>query len=273
MAPPFSGRSNGAESPPEAAVSAARQSRNRTARSVWSAWSLLPLSNHPRLTTAPASWTHSKRFAWQIAHKNFRSLRTTWTIAVQCRGPSRIPRRPSQQDRSPPRFPIRLPHSGYCQVRSLRHCMPKLKGIRLGIAEVVDLARSWESQRDSGIHPGLRGTSYPGMPRRRPRNPEIPVAGLVWTLLSALSFWCLPAKHAGGAQTRVSGELSRVLMCHSGAWIFQIKRKSAETTSNRERAQMNGRTIQACAVRPNGAASRIGSQHRRAGAPARPADG
>ena len=161
MAPPFSGRSNGAESPPEAAVSAARQSRNRTARSVWSAWSLLPLSNHPRLTTAPASWTHSKRFAWQIAHKNFRSLRTTWTIAVQCRGPSRIPRRPSQQDRSPPRFPIRLPHSGYCQVRFRRHCMPKLKGIRLGIAEVVDLARSWESQRDSGIQPRVARHELP----------------------------------------------------------------------------------------------------------------
>src|ERR1035441_1646480 len=29
------------------AMSAARQSRNRTARNVWSAWSLLPLSNHP----------------------------------------------------------------------------------------------------------------------------------------------------------------------------------------------------------------------------------
>jgi hypothetical protein len=32
-------------------------------RSVWSAWSLLPLSNHLGLATVPASWTHSKRFA------------------------------------------------------------------------------------------------------------------------------------------------------------------------------------------------------------------
>src|ERR1035437_2742311 len=36
-----------------------------SARSVWSAWSLVPLSDHPCLTTAPASWTHSKRFAEQ----------------------------------------------------------------------------------------------------------------------------------------------------------------------------------------------------------------
>ena len=28
---------------------------------------LLPLSNHPRLPTAPASWTHSMRFAWQFS--------------------------------------------------------------------------------------------------------------------------------------------------------------------------------------------------------------
>ena len=32
--------------------------RNQTARSVWTARSLLPLSNYPRLPTAPASWTH-----------------------------------------------------------------------------------------------------------------------------------------------------------------------------------------------------------------------
>jgi hypothetical protein len=59
----------------------ARQSRNRTARSVWSAWSLLPLSNHPCLATAPASWTHSRRFAWQFIHKNPRSLRTSSAAA------------------------------------------------------------------------------------------------------------------------------------------------------------------------------------------------
>src|ERR1035437_2833744 len=46
----------------------------RIARSVWSAWSLPPLLKHPRPTTAPASWTHSKRFAWQFIHKNLRSL-------------------------------------------------------------------------------------------------------------------------------------------------------------------------------------------------------
>jgi hypothetical protein len=45
------------------------QCRNRTARSVWSARSLLPLSNHPCLTTAPASWTHSKRFARQFIRR------------------------------------------------------------------------------------------------------------------------------------------------------------------------------------------------------------
>src|ERR1039457_6892531 len=32
--------------------------RSRIARSVWSAWSLLPLSNRLCITTAPASWTH-----------------------------------------------------------------------------------------------------------------------------------------------------------------------------------------------------------------------
>ena len=67
-------------------ASPARPSRNRTARSVWSAWSLLPLSNNPCLTTAPASWTHSKRFAWQIVHKSLRSLRAYWSIAVQREG-------------------------------------------------------------------------------------------------------------------------------------------------------------------------------------------
>src|ERR1035441_8228661 len=51
----------------------AQQDRSRTARSVWNAWSLLPLSNHPRLTTAPASWPHSKRFAWQFIHQNLRN--------------------------------------------------------------------------------------------------------------------------------------------------------------------------------------------------------
>jgi hypothetical protein len=49
-------------------LTTARQSRNRTARSVWNAWSLLPLSNRPHLTTAPASWTHSIRFARQFVH-------------------------------------------------------------------------------------------------------------------------------------------------------------------------------------------------------------
>ena len=66
------------------------QSRNRAARSVWSAWSLLPLLNHLGLTTAPASWPHSKRIAWQVIHKNPRSLRTTSTIAVQRSRDARI---------------------------------------------------------------------------------------------------------------------------------------------------------------------------------------
>jgi hypothetical protein len=42
---------------------------------------LLPLSKHPGITTAPASWTHSKRFAWKFAHSNPRSMRTTTTTA------------------------------------------------------------------------------------------------------------------------------------------------------------------------------------------------
>src|ERR1035441_9147964 len=61
------------------------QRRNRTARSVWSAWSLLPLSDHLRLTTAPASWTHSKRFAWQFIYKNPCSLQAIPTIALRIR--------------------------------------------------------------------------------------------------------------------------------------------------------------------------------------------
>lgn len=61
------------------------QRRNRTARSVWSASSLLPLSDHPRLTTAPARWTHSTRFAWQFSHKKLRGLRAIPTIALRIR--------------------------------------------------------------------------------------------------------------------------------------------------------------------------------------------
>ena len=41
----------------------ARRSRNQTARSVWSAWSLLPLSNRATHPTAGASSTHSIRLA------------------------------------------------------------------------------------------------------------------------------------------------------------------------------------------------------------------
>ena len=63
-----------------------RQSRGRTARSVWSARSLLPLSTHPLLSKAPASWSHSIRFAQRVArgvpthlplrrHSEFRNLR------------------------------------------------------------------------------------------------------------------------------------------------------------------------------------------------------
>jgi hypothetical protein len=37
----------------------------------------------PSLTTAPASWTHSIRFAWQLIHKNLRSLGAYWSKAVQ----------------------------------------------------------------------------------------------------------------------------------------------------------------------------------------------
>jgi hypothetical protein len=44
------------------------------ARSVWSAWSLLPLSARPRLTIAPASWTHSKRGALPQCPPSFTSV-------------------------------------------------------------------------------------------------------------------------------------------------------------------------------------------------------
>ena len=40
----------------------------------------------PRLTTAPASWTHSRRFAWQSIQKYRRSLRAISTIAIQSAG-------------------------------------------------------------------------------------------------------------------------------------------------------------------------------------------
>ena len=46
-----------------ARLSSARPSRNQMARSVWSAWSLLPLSNRATHPTAGASSTHSIRFA------------------------------------------------------------------------------------------------------------------------------------------------------------------------------------------------------------------
>src|SRR5439155_1251150 len=46
-----------------ARLSSGRRSRNQTARSVWSAWSLLPLSNRATHPTAGASSTHSIRFA------------------------------------------------------------------------------------------------------------------------------------------------------------------------------------------------------------------
>src|ERR1017187_6423468 len=35
-----------------------------------------------RFTTAPASWTHSKRFAWQFIQNQARSLRASLTIAA-----------------------------------------------------------------------------------------------------------------------------------------------------------------------------------------------
>src|SRR5437773_9634703 len=44
-------------------LSPGRHNRNQTARSVWSAWSLLPLSNRATHPTAGASSTHSIRFA------------------------------------------------------------------------------------------------------------------------------------------------------------------------------------------------------------------
>jgi len=46
-----------------ARLSPGRHNRNQTARSVWSAWSLLPLSNRATHPTAGASSTHSIRFA------------------------------------------------------------------------------------------------------------------------------------------------------------------------------------------------------------------
>src|SRR5204863_1008221 len=46
-----------------ARLSSGRHNRNQTARSVWSAWSLLPLSNRATHPTAGASSTHSIRFA------------------------------------------------------------------------------------------------------------------------------------------------------------------------------------------------------------------
>ena len=52
-------RPNGLAGTPPAAPRSRRNAR-----------SLLPLSNHPRLMTAPASWTHSKRFAWQFIHQD-----------------------------------------------------------------------------------------------------------------------------------------------------------------------------------------------------------
>ena len=61
----------------------------RSARSVWSALSLLPPSSYHCLTTAPASWTHSKGFAWQFSNRIPRSLRTTSTRGYSLAGPYR----------------------------------------------------------------------------------------------------------------------------------------------------------------------------------------
>ena len=47
------------------------------ARSVWGAWSLLPLSSRHHRRKAPASWSHSKRFAWQSVRRKPRDLRGT----------------------------------------------------------------------------------------------------------------------------------------------------------------------------------------------------
>ena len=55
----------------------------RSARSVWSARSLLPLSGTRHRSKAPASWTHSKRFARQFVVKNPRSLGAIPTDAVR----------------------------------------------------------------------------------------------------------------------------------------------------------------------------------------------
>src|ERR1039458_1808009 len=74
----FFGKPEGRIQKPEPAETAglgdAGTSRNRTARSVWSARSLLPLSGTRHRSKAPASWTHSKRFARQFIPKNPYSL-------------------------------------------------------------------------------------------------------------------------------------------------------------------------------------------------------
>ena len=49
---------------------AEQQRRNLTARSVWSARSLLPLSGARHNSKAPASWTHSKPFVRQATVKS-----------------------------------------------------------------------------------------------------------------------------------------------------------------------------------------------------------
>src|SRR5438552_2958913 len=57
------GPGNGSEQLATPGYFRARQYRNRMSRSVWSAWSLLPLWSALGGPKAPASWPHSTRFA------------------------------------------------------------------------------------------------------------------------------------------------------------------------------------------------------------------
>jgi hypothetical protein len=97
-----------------------------TVRTGGSAWSLLPLSNHPDLTTAPASWTHSLRFAWQFILRNPRSLRTISTIAAPRPEQDTSPNFPGGRNGKgalrggPARPGLEAIRSGECGVRSGR---------------------------------------------------------------------------------------------------------------------------------------------------------
>ena len=95
----------------QAGDAAERRSLNRMTRSVWNARSLPPLSSDPCLATAPASWTHSKRFAVQFTRISVEADRPILDAEPSTFRTRRRQSKP-RRGRSDPRNPRNRPRRG-----------------------------------------------------------------------------------------------------------------------------------------------------------------